>query len=74
MITVEDNGSGISAYGKEEVPVSGMNSSTNGYGLKNIDERLKLIYGEKYGITLQNQEEKGLLARVYLPQQILPDT
>lgn len=74
MITVEDNGSGISSYGKEEVPVSGMNSSTNGYGLKNIDERLKLIYGEKYGITLQNQEEKGLLARVYLPQQILPDT
>lgn len=73
MITVEDNGSGISSYGKDEVPVSGMNSSTNGYGLNNIDERLKLIYGEKYGITLQNQEEKGLLARVYLPQQILPD-
>ena len=74
MITVEDDGSGISCYGKEEVPVSVMNSSTNGYGLKNIDERLKLIYGQKYGITLQNQKERGLLARIYLPLQILPDT
>ncbi|GKU27662.1 cache domain-containing sensor histidine kinase [Clostridium folliculivorans] len=34
-------------------------SKSGGYGLKNVDERIKLEYGSKYGISILSQPNKG---------------
>jgi two-component system, sensor histidine kinase YesM len=38
----------------------------SGYGLGNVDERLKLEYGEKYGIEIFSEEKKGTRVEVRL--------
>lgn len=48
-----------------------------GIALSNIDQRLKLAYGEKYGIKLMNHEDMETgeiyaIVRVYLPKRELP--
>ena len=30
-----------------------------GYGLRNVDERIKLEYGPEYGLTIESEKEKG---------------
>lgn len=48
-----------------------------GIALSNIDQRLKLAYGEKYGIKLMNHEDMETgeiyaIVRVYLPKREVP--
>ncbi|MDO4272213.1 MAG: histidine kinase [Eubacteriales bacterium] len=74
LITVQDNGIGIPYLENQEIPVKEVQTNTESYGLNNIDERIRLIYGSKYGITLQNGQEYGLKVSVYLPDQLLSET
>ncbi|MGI8315861.1 cache domain-containing sensor histidine kinase [Halobacillus mangrovi] len=37
----------------------GTSNPTYGYGLSNIRERIKLFYGNRYGITVKSEEGKG---------------
>ena len=48
--TILDNGAGIPA---EKLPTLLLTDS-GGYGLKNVNERLKLTYGEDYGLNIQS--------------------
>jgi len=41
----------------------------SGIGLLNINKRLKLIFGEAYGLTLYNEEEKAV-AQITIPFQV----
>lgn len=58
LFTVEDNGIGM-----PESVVSGINSGSfdqkQGFGLRNVNERIKLYYGEKYGITVFSKPNCG---------------
>lgn len=36
-----------------------VNINTKGYALKNINERLKLYYGEEYGLKIESEIDKG---------------
>ncbi|SDW03821.1 sensor histidine kinase [Paenibacillus sp. CF384] len=38
-----------------------------GVGINNVDERLKLYYGEQYGITLQSRPGEGTTVRIVIP-------
>lgn len=66
-LTVEDNGPGMDARTMElwragELPTRGA-----GIGLRNIDERIRLMFGEEYGVTLKSEAGAGLQASVALP-------
>lgn len=65
-LTVEDNGCGIAperlAYVLQQNP-----STRSGVGLKNVNQRIKLIYGEEYGITMESELDVGTVARIRLP-------
>ena len=76
-IAVEDDGVGISptilkalneklAQGQAERLGS---STTSNIGLANINERIKLIYGTDYGVTVLSAEQQG--TRVILSLGIL---
>lgn len=61
----EDNGRGICKKQLDEIK-SIMKASKleaeSGYGLMNVQKRIKLIYGEPYGITLESEE--NIMTRV----------
>ncbi len=71
FIEVEDNGVGISKE-KLEIILNEENSNKgrlSSIGIKNVDERIKLIYGEEYGVSIVGGEGKGTAVTVRLPVQ-----
>ena len=40
---------------------------TGGYGLKNIDMRIKLQYGDEYGLALESERGKGTRVTMRIP-------
>lgn len=61
MIIVRDDGGG-SALAPDELVSSGI-------GLKNVQERLKLIYRENFTFNVQSEEGKGFEVTIILPFQ-----
>lgn len=71
-IIVSDDGMGMDKDHLEEIraELSG-NSKGNGkiYGLYNVNERIKLFYGEEYGISIDSEYEKGTTVTIRLPKK-----
>ena len=70
MITVADNGVGIDA-GSLEVLNEGLRKnlsvSREGYGIFNVNERIKLYFGDSYGLVLYSEPGKGTRAVLTMP-------
>lgn len=63
LITVEDNGLGVEAEKLELLNVrlqEPISTEKESYGLKNLHQRLRLFYGDGYGITLLANEAGGM--------------
>jgi len=54
-ITIQDNGKGIPSATLNRI----LNDKTDGYGIWNVNQRLKLIYGEEYGVSLESRLGEG---------------
>ena len=57
IFTIEDDGVGIDDMSRLE----------NGYGVRNVIERIKLNYGEKYGVTFESHPGKGTKVTIVVP-------
>lgn len=66
VFEVSDNGKGI----ENSRIYSMLSEKPNriGYGLKNIDERIQLYYGEKYGIVIESHLNKGTKVTIRIPK------
>jgi two-component system sensor histidine kinase YesM len=62
-ISVSDNGVGMS----EETAHQMLTESSKGYGVKNVNERIKHFYGEEYGITVKSIEGEGTDIIIRIP-------
>ncbi len=62
-ISVSDNGVGMS----EETARQMLTESSKGYGVKNVNERIKHFYGEEYGITVKSVEGEGTDIIIRIP-------
>ena len=67
-IQIIDDGIGMT---REKV-LNIMNEKTkkehySGIGVHNVQERLKLLYGDDYGINIISEEEKGTTVEIVLP-------
>lgn len=68
--TVSDNGLGMT---KEQVEnlFTGQADSTSkkgsGIGVKNVNERIKLYFGEAYGLTISSEPDEGTTITIHLP-------
>lgn len=40
----------------------------SGIGVRNVDERIKLIYGEQYGVTIESELDEGTTATIIIPK------
>lgn len=70
LIRIEDNGIGIREERLEEVR-NGIKRRTlteNAiYGLYNVNERIRLNFGEPYGISIESTYEEGTVVSILLP-------
>ena len=67
-MAVEDNGVGMSDQMLDEVKNGLSNQALHKYGLYNINQRIRLTYGETYGIHIQSQLNSGTKVTVTIPQ------
>ncbi|HEY8462529.1 MAG TPA: sensor histidine kinase [Bacillota bacterium] len=66
-LAVIDDGVGMTPEQTARILTEGGGSGPNGYGVKNIHERLKLNYGEAYGLSYQSKPGKGTRAIITIP-------
>lgn len=70
QLTVSDNGVGIEKEKLKELNEclkKGKIDSESGYGIYNVNERLRLYYGHTYGLRLESEVGKGTKAIIVLP-------
>lgn len=69
-LSVADNGLGMTED-KVEMILTGKSSSGNGrgsgIGVKNVNERIKLYFGEAYGLTIDSEPDEGTTVIIHLP-------
>ena len=67
---VIDNGSGMKMEDVgRTLRTGGKADHFTGIGVKNVDDRLKLLYGAKYGVTISSEPGKGTAVTVTIPVQ-----
>lgn len=67
IIRVEDNGRGVDLEHIKMVLGGEVQATNKSIGLKNIDQRIKISFGEKYGISVENIEPTGTRVNIELP-------
>ena len=71
-ITVTDDGIGMEKERLLEI-TEGLSGKNPGdvkiYGLYNVNERIKLFYGEEYGISIESEYDRGTRATIRLPKK-----
>ena len=72
LFTVSDNGDGIEASYLQEIidALDNENDTSHGIGLKNIHRRIRLYYGEHYGLTIKSSPGRGTSVTVRLPKSL----
>lgn len=65
-VTILDNGCGISREILTNVKKS-RRSHIRGIGLKNVEERIHILFGEEYGVEVESELHKGTRVVVYIP-------
>ncbi|HHV12430.1 MAG TPA: sensor histidine kinase [Clostridiales bacterium] len=64
---VQDDGVGIGADQLEHLPERAKASSGSGYGIRNVNRRLQLLFGPEFGLTYRSEIGKGTRVIVCLP-------
>jgi two-component system sensor histidine kinase YesM len=86
-IVVKDNGVGMSGrqletlhqtintmknYFENKMNVAGK-TNPNGVALGNINHRIKLLYGDRYGLSLKSKEGVGTTVKIMIPYRVRGD-
>jgi two-component system LytT family sensor kinase len=65
IIDIIDNGVGVGAAHAQRI-------KTGGIGLRNVNERLHVIYGANYRLQLDSVPGEGTCARIVIPELVVP--
>ena len=67
VLEIEDDGVGMDAAQLEALGEERAGPSEHGYGVRNIDRRLKVEYGAEYGLTFRSRPGAGTAVLVRIP-------
>jgi two-component system, LytTR family, sensor kinase len=65
IIDIIDNGVGVSTGHADQL-------KSGGIGLRNVNERLRVIYGANYQLQLDSVPGEGTCARIIIPELVVP--
>lgn len=65
IISVADNGSGMETDKLQQI----FTSQSEGIGIRNVYMRLKSIYGDNYGLSIDSQPGDGTIATIRIPYE-----
>ncbi len=68
LFVVEDNGIGI----PEEKVDTLLTTGSEGYGIKNVNDRIQLMYGVRYGLRIFSKDGEGTRIEIRLPYENEP--
>ena len=66
IFSVQDDGPGVDVEQMQKETQQDIRTAQHGYGVRNINFRLKLCFGEKYGVTYL-ESEKGTHVEIKIP-------
>ncbi len=69
VLTIEDDGPGIEEELIAAIKKGDYVSQGNGLGLKNIHERIQILFGEQYGVDIVSHIQKGTKVHIRLPYE-----
>ena len=68
LFEVTDNGLGINGEILKNILSRVPNSKKgSGVGIKNVNERIQLLYGKEYGLQIESEPEEGTITKIFLP-------
>ncbi|MCR8644017.1 sensor histidine kinase [Paenibacillus sp. N1-5-1-14] len=68
LIVVRDNGLGMKQEALANILVGETKSDAgSGVGVRNVHERIRLYFGEMYGLEIESELEEGTEVRIWLP-------
>ncbi len=79
VFTITDNGRGIEPeelqlLNSSETPEKIQKLKYHGVGIKNVNERIKLYFGEEYGLTFKSKPGEGAIVTIKIPAiQSIPE-
>ena len=62
IVAIKDNGKGMSEVALRKIRTrleKGFELSGTNIGIKNVDQRMKIIFGDKYGLKINSAENTG---------------
>lgn len=75
LIEVQDDGIGFTPYKLAQIQSAIADDSDeilqseSGFGLENVNKRIKLYYGKQFGLSVESQYQKGTRVTVAIPLQ-----
>ena len=72
IFSVQDDGPGVNVEQMQKETQQDIRKAQHGYGVRNINFRLKLCFGEKYGVTYK-ESEKGTHVEVKIPMMTMEE-
>lgn len=70
VFIIHDNGAGM-----DEATLNSLyDEKTEGYGIRNVDDRLRLTYGDRYSMRIVSELGVSTTATLHLPADFLSDT
>lgn len=66
ILDVSDNGKGFNVQNKQNV-LKKPEKETSGYGLYNVNERIKLYFGNEYGLSISQSSSGGAKVEIRIP-------
>lgn len=70
IIAVSDDGIGITEEKLKNLLSNSVPTSTGGFGMKNIDERVKITFGEQYGLKCDSVVGHGTTVWIRVPKKM----
>lgn len=69
VFLVDDNGPGIDT----ELTHVILTQQTEGYGLRNVNDRIKLYYGERYGMCIESKAPYGTVVTIHINKLVVTE-
>ena len=58
----------IQVQAKREEDVLASSEKEGGYGLQNVNERIKIYFGAQYGLSIESKQGEGTTVNVVIPK------